>query len=189
MTVLFRISVLFLLSAAFAAAQTGFRNSVVFTGGSARDVNAFCCETETALSLGITYGYRPVAHLQLEAGLTAALSSAPEIRGANYDIRPADRFFWVPFGARGILPVSGGRVELSLSGGGLYEKYQVSNPASVVGLVSRDGWGGYLAGGAALAIDRSRHFWLGVSPHWFMANAGNARDRWLVIAGDFGFRF
>ncbi len=134
----------------------------------------------------------PLLYLDIEAGVTTALNPTPEIRGAHFDIKPDTRFIWVPFGVRGILPLRRGRIELSAGGGGLYEKYSVSNPNDAVGLTSRDGWGGYFAGGAAIALDRGRHLWLGASPRWFLANTGfggNAKDRWFVIGGDFGFRF
>lgn len=185
------LAVAVLSFASLTNAQSDFRNSFTFSGGYARDVNASCCQTNTAVSLGASYGYRVLPNLQAEAGVATALSPTPEIRGANYDIKPDDRFIWVPFGVRGILPVKHGRVELSVGAGGLHEKYSVSNPSTNVGLVSRDGWGGYFAGGVAVALDRGRHFWLGVSPRWYLANAnsGYAHDRWFVVAGDLGFRF
>ncbi len=109
----------------------------------------------------------------------------------SIDIKLNDRFIWVPFGVRGILPLRNGQIELSAGGGGLYEKYSVSNPNPSVGLLSRSGWGGYFVAGAAVAIDRDRHFWLGASPRWFLANANgaNAHDRWFVVSGEFSFRF
>ena len=175
-----------------AGAQPDPRNSITFSGGYARDIHASCCQTDSALSLGASYGYRVFPFLQLEAGATTALHPRPEIRGANYDIKPEDRFIWVPFGVRGVLPLRRGRVELSAGGGGLYEKYSVSNPDSGIGLATYDGWGGYFVAGAAASIDRRRHFWLGASPRWFLANAGYkgyTHDRWFVITGDFSFRF
>lgn len=167
------------------------RNSLTFSGGFAHDIHARCCQADTSVSLGATYSYHLFRNLGVEAGVVSALNPTPEIRGAHYDIVPRDRFIWVPFGLRGILPLKRGRVELSAAAGGLYEKYSISNPNSAVGLVSRDGWGGYFAGGAAIAMDRGRHFWLGASPRWYLANSndGYAHDRWFVIAGDLGFRF
>jgi hypothetical protein len=174
-----------------ANAQSQLRNSVTFSGGYGRDINSGCCLADTAVSLGASYGYRVLRNLQIEAGIMTALNPAPEIRGAHLDIKPEDRFIWAPFGLRGILPMKRDRIELSLAAGGLYEKYSVSNPNSAVGLRSRDGWGGYFAGGAALAIDRGQHFWLGVSPRLYLANADNGftHDRWFVVSGDLGFRF
>lgn len=172
-------------------AQSDLRNRLTFSGGYARDIHSFCCRTYTAVSLGATYSYRLFHNMELEAGVVTALYPAPEIRGATYDIKPEDRFIWAPFGLRGILPLQRDRIELSAAAGGLYEKYSVSNPNPAFGLQSRDGWGGYFAGGAAIAIDRGRRVWLGASPRWYLVNAngGYAHDRWFVIAGDLGFRF
>jgi hypothetical protein len=172
-------------------AQSELRNSLTFSGGYGRDIHSSCCQTNTAVSLGATYGYRVFHNLEAEAGVVTALYPAAEIFGAHYDIKPDDRFVWVPFGLRGILPIKRGRVELSAAAGGLYEKYAVSNPNQAVGLESRDGWGGYFASGAAIAIDRGRHFWLGASPRWYLANAnrGYTHDRWFVITGELGFGF
>jgi hypothetical protein len=71
----------------------------------------------------------------------------------------------VPFGLRLVAPLWRARLELS-SGGGLYDKYSVSNGnQSPFGPIrSLDGWGGYFMGGAAVALDRGRHWWLGASP-------------------------
>jgi hypothetical protein len=40
-----------------------------------------------------------------------------------------------------------------------------------------------------VALDRSRHWWLGATPRWFLANPHYRRDRWLQIAGEVSFRF
>jgi len=126
----------------------------------------------------------------LEAGLTTALYSV-EIRGASYDYKSDNRFFWIPFGVRGILPLRDGRFELSLGGGGVYEKFSVSSPAASVFLVDRSGWGGQFTAGAKMAIDHGRHFWIGATPRVFFANTegGYRHDRWFVVSGDVSFRF
>ena len=117
------------------------------------------------------------------------MQPSPDIRGANYFWDPNDRFVWVPFGVRFIAPLYLGRIEFSGGGGGLYEKYSVSNPNIGFGLVSRGGWGGYFAGSVSFALDRGKHFWLGATPRWFLANAASARDRWFQLAGEFSVRF
>ncbi len=109
--------------------------------------------------------------------MVAGLNPTPEIRGAFYDIQPRARFWWVPLGLRGVLPVRRGRIESWLGAGGLFEQYQVSNPHPEVGLVSHRGFGGYVAGGAAIAVDKGRHVWVGASPHLFLANGSYVRDR------------
>lgn len=66
--------------------------------------------SDTAVSLGATYGYRAFHYVEIEAGVTTALNPTPELRGANYNIKPDTRFIWVPFGVRGILPLRRGRI-------------------------------------------------------------------------------
>jgi hypothetical protein len=129
-------------------------------------------------------------YLEAEAGVTVATNPAPEIRGASYDIKPDDRFIWIPFGVRGVLPFRGGRVELSAGGGGFIDKYAVSNPSPGVGLISHAGAGGYFVGGAAMAITRSRRFWVSTSTHFYLANINEGtHDRWMTVGGEFSYRF
>jgi len=178
-------TVLFL--ATLAKAQADLRNSVTFSGGYSRDVDAICCQTDTAVSLGGTYGYRIWPFLQVEAGVTTALNPVGAFIGSNYNVRPSSRFVWVPFGVRGILPLHSDRIELSVGAGGLYEKFSIAaNPPGVAG---RQGWGEHFGASAALSLDHGRHFWLGVSPRLFLANTGGPNDRWFVITGDVSFRF
>lgn len=176
--------------AIFANAQPEMRNTVTFSGGFAHNVGNFCCG-ESAPFLAATYSYRLLPHLDLEAGVDSAISLGTEVRGATYDIRTGDRLLWVPFGIKGVLPTWHKRAELFAGAGGLYEKYLVGNPADFVGISPRSGWGGYAAAGAALALDRGRHYWLGGSSRLFFANtsSGYSHDRWFAASLDFGFRF
>ena len=182
----------FLLFAAAvcAFAQSESKNTLTFSGGLANNAGNTCCG-DTSPALGLTYSYRFLPHVALEAGVDSAIALGTEIRGANYDAHIGDRMFWVPFGVRGILPLRHNRIELFVSAGGLYEKYYAANPFDSVGVVSRDGWGGYAALGASVALDRSRHFWLGGSSHFFFGNSNNgyAHDRWVTTTADFSFRF
>src|SRR5260370_41854640 len=73
-----------------ANAQSDMRNRLTISGGYGRDVNSNCCQTNTTVSLGATYGYRVFHNLEIEAGVVTALHPAAEIRGANYDIKPED---------------------------------------------------------------------------------------------------
>ena len=146
-----------------ANAQSEMRNTITFSGGWAHNIGNNCCGDSTP-NVGVSYAYRLFPHVAAEVGLDTALSVGSEARGAHYDLKADDRFFWVPFGFRGILPLREGRVEISAAAGALYEKYSVGSPAESVGFVSREGWGGYASAGASIALDRRRHFWLGSSP-------------------------
>ncbi len=180
-------ALLFLTGLAMCAnAQTEMRNTFTLSGGLAHNVGATCCG-DSAPSAGATYAYRLLPHVDLEAGIDTALSLGSEARGANYDFKANDRFLWVPFGLRGVLPLRRDRVEVSVGAGGTYERYSASDP--IFG--PRHGWGGYASGAAAVALDGRRHFWLGASSRWFFVNAdrGYAHDRWLVVNVDLGLRF
>jgi hypothetical protein len=185
-----KIPVLFFAILTSAFAQSGLHHSVTFGAWAAVSAQTNCCQSDTAASFGVTYGYRLLPFLQFEGGLTTAANTEPEFRGANYQIHPHDRYVWAPFGVRGILPV-GERVELSAVGGGLFEHYSADSSGLAFGLVDRHGWGCHAGVSAAVALDRGRHFWLGGSPRFFFANAnhGYSHDRWFVLAGELSFRF
>ena len=138
----------------------------------------------------MSYSYRLIPHLDLDAGVHATSSLGTEIRGATYDFFLNDHVLWVPFGVRGVLPVWRNRVEIFAGAGGVYERY-FALEGTIVGQISRDGWGGQASGGASIALDRRRRFWLGGSSYFFFANTNNgfSHDRWVTATGDFGFRF
>jgi hypothetical protein len=94
----------------------------------------------------------------------------PDICSSHGCYNPNDRFIWVSVGVRFVAPLWRGRLELSTGGGGAYESYSVSNENTAFGIQSVDGWGSYFVGGGAVALDHGRHWWLGSSPHWFLAN-------------------
>ena len=73
----------------------------------------------------------------------------------------------------------------------MYENYSAGNIPTFIGLQSQHAWGGYLMAGAAAALERSRHFWLGVSAREFLgaANRTGGSDRWSVVTGDLSVRF
>jgi len=184
---------LFLLFAIWAVwpveAQGSFRNQLTFGGGWTHELNGY--EPETAAVLEGSYGYRLRRHLQVEAGLVVGLQPAAELCSAHGCSQPHDRYYWVPFGLRVVAPLWRGRLEVSAGGGGVYEKYVVANtnqiPCCFYGV---DGWGGYFVGGAAVPLDRGRHWWVGASPKWFLANPTEGQhDRWFVIPLEFSWRF
>jgi hypothetical protein len=172
-------------------AQQGSVNRLTLSGGWSRQTPAPAYEAaQTAATLGISYGFRPWKHVEFEAGVFAGLQPVPSVCNAHGCFDPDDRLIWVPFGIRFVAPLAAGRIELSAGGGGLYEAYSLTNEASnPFALRSYSGWGGYFTGGAAVALDRSRHWWLSATPRWFLANPQYRRDRWFQIAGEVSFRF
>lgn len=183
-----RLIIPLILLACSVRAQSFPKNRLTFSGGWADQISP-SYGGENATSLGLTYGYRANPHVEFEVGVQTALKPGPEIRGASYDFKPDDRYIWVPFGVKFIVPIDRDRFELSAGGGGLYQKYSISNSGSGFGFQPYHAWGGYLVESASVALDRRRHFWVGVGPRFFLANGDYHRDRWFTITGEFSFRF
>ena len=122
-----------------------------------------------ATTLGLTYSYRLHKYAAADVGVVSTLPRDTEIRGGSYDYKPDERYLWVPFGVRGILPI-GEWIEFSVGGGGVYEKLTVPNPAPAINFEGRSGWGGYAGGALAVSVDRRRRIWLSVIPRYYFAN-------------------
>ncbi|MCX6630770.1 MAG: hypothetical protein NTW28_24405 [Candidatus Solibacter sp.] len=166
-------------------AQSWQKSRITVSGGWMRQLFGYDYERQTAPVVGISYGYSPLKFMESEAGVHVALQPGQELCYRFGCYVPDDRYFWVPFGVRFIAPLLAKRLELSLGGGGLYQKYSVSNPDNWF----RDGWGGYLSGGTAVALDRRRRFWAGVTPRVILANPKYVRNLWFTITGDLSFHF
>jgi hypothetical protein len=177
-----------LLSAVCGYAESDPRNRLTFSGGWSRQIGGVSFPKQSAIGLGGSYGYRLNKHVEAEAGLFTTLDPTGEQCSSSGCVDVGDRYYWLPFGIRFIAPLVEGRAELSAGGGGLYEKY-TANPTPWGAPEGRHGWGGYFVGSAAVALDPSRHFWLGVTPRFFLANPTYARDRWLQLCGEFSVRF
>jgi hypothetical protein len=180
----------FLLLAIYATAQSAPPNRLTFSGAWSRQISGYVYQQQkSALGVGLSYGYRVHRYVELEAGFLTALNPTGEVCYSHGCEDVGDRFHWVPFGVRFIAPLYLGRVEFSGGGGGLYEKYTVGNTPPGGGYYSRSGWGGYFVGSTAIALDRSRHYWLSATPRWFLANPPYNRDRWFQLSGEFSIRF
>jgi hypothetical protein len=68
--------VLVLAIATSTYAQSNLHHSFTFSLGAAIPVQTNCCQNDTVASLGLTYGYRVLPFLQLEAGFTTAANAA-----------------------------------------------------------------------------------------------------------------
>jgi hypothetical protein len=172
-------------------AQSWQKNRITVSGGWMRQLYGYHGEQlTTAPVVGLSYGYRPLKFMEFEAGVHVALQPGGVSCNAHGCYDPNDRYIWVPFGVRFIAPLVAGRLELSAGGGGLYERYSLSNPDSPFGYQpGYGGWGGYFSGGAAVALDRRHRFWAGATPRVILANPRYRRDRWFTITGDITFRF
>jgi hypothetical protein len=178
-----------LCAAGWVHAQTDGRNRVTVSGGWVGQIYSNVFYRQTAPLVGVSYGYRPLKFLEIESGLSVGFQPGDQScnRFGCYD--PNDRYFWIPLGVRFVSPPLAGRVELSLGGGGLLQRYAVSNPDNPYSISSENGLGGYFVSGAAIAVDHRHRFWLGATPRVLLANPEFRRYRWFTITGDFTFRF
>ena len=183
-----RCASLALVALCSACAQETLADRITFSGGWSHEIDNQRFPTrESATGLGISYGHRFRPWIEAEAGLFTALDPTG-VQCASSGCRDAsDHYYWVPFGVRFIAPLYRRRIDISGGGGGLYEKYSgdlLGGPP-----VSRSGGGGYFLASAAVALDRGRHFWVGATPRWLLANASYTRDRWFQISAEISFRF
>jgi hypothetical protein len=171
--------------------QSFERNEFTFTAGYGWQVDVQSgLPRLRAVSLGGTYGFHPRRWLAIEGGELTATNPTGVINSEYGYFNVHDRFRWVPFGARFILPLRHDRFEISAGGGGVYERYAVGNTQIPNGPAPYSGWGGYFKAKAAVALDPGRHIWLGATPQWILVNAlVGVRDRWFVLTGDVSFRF
>ncbi|MGO4883603.1 MAG: hypothetical protein ACLP59_22705 [Bryobacteraceae bacterium] len=172
-------------------AQSFDRNEFTFNGGYAWQFHVPTGnQKDTAVSLGGTYSFHFRRWLAFEGGILTAIDPTGVVGSYAGFFDVHDRYTWIPFGVRFIVPVHHDRIEISAGGGGVYERYTVGNPNAPYAPSPYSGAGGYFKGEAALALDPGRHFWLGVTPQWILANGPNGqRDRWFVLTGNLGFRF
>jgi hypothetical protein len=170
-------------------AQSFPRNEVTFSGGDSFQIFTPFADSNSAVSLGGTFGYRFTPHVTAEAGVFGVIDPFPPECGYSGCFGRDNRFIQVPFGLKFSLPVRHDRFELSVGGGGLYQRFSVSNPNTDFGETGYSAWGGYFKATAGVAIDRRKRLWLSVTPRWSLANSGGIRDRWFMLTGDISYRF
>jgi hypothetical protein len=96
-----------------------------------------------------------------------------------------ERFTFMPFGLRGILPLAGGRTELFVGTGGARlwsTNYTFGSSFNANKIL----W--QANGGFRVALDRARHFRLG--PVFRLSrDLGRPTQQWLSITGELSYRF
>src|ERR1017187_7202307 len=130
-----RIALLSCFLPFLAYGQSFERNEFTFNGGYGWQAGIPTgSPRDTAVCLGGTYSFRLRRWLALEGGVLTAINPTGVINSefGYFDIH--DRFTWVPFGVRFILPLRHDRFELSAGGGGAYEtgnSNQIPSPLDV----------------------------------------------------------
>jgi len=157
------------------------------------------------------YGYRLHRYIQADVGLDTIFYAARVrdfLDSSTFGpLRIRDYQFLIPFGARAILPVDrGGRFLLSGGGGGARLQYSelLRQPGEYYNLDcyvcnSRGGWGYYGLVGGSVALDRYKHFRVGVIGKVYQGHTKGdpigavppfrTRDRWANVMGEFGVSF
>lgn len=159
---------------------------------------------------GFGYGYRFHRNLQIDTGLDTIFYAA---RVRDFldtrtfgPLRIRDYQFLIPFGARAVLPLDRGRFLVSAGGGGVRFQYTelLRQPGEYLRLDcyvcnTRGGWGYYGLVAGSVALDRHKHFRLGVTGKVYQGHTrgdplgpfppSRTRDRWANVMGEFGIAF
>jgi hypothetical protein len=138
----------------------------------------------------VRYSYRPLRWLALEAGL----EQIPRPIGASvcceYETNANDELFLLPFGARYVWEPTGGRVRLSLGGGGAYLNHTIGHQNLAEDLVGASGWGGQFVAAGDFALTRSGRFRAGVTARYYYIRVGpEVTARIFTVGPEFAFSF
>jgi hypothetical protein len=159
--------------------------------------------------ISVGYGYRLLNYLQVDGGLDTVFGAAGVRAFLPSDLgylRIRDFQWLIPFGGRLVLPLSGGRLQLSGGGGGAYMRYseRLRQPSSYYKYEcpdcgSRSGWGTYALASGSYALDHYQLFRLGVTAKFYRghtdgaalgsAPAAETLDRWINVFADFTVSF
>ena len=165
---------------------------------------------QNAFGWTLGYGYRPLPYLQIDAGYEGSYNAADV--NDFYDqpafgpLRIRDFQTFLPFGARVILPLAGGRVEVFGGGGGAYLRYSenLRQPSDWVRVGcpvcrARDGFGWQALAGFAVGLNPGNAMKLGVFTRVYDATTsgppvgniwdGTTKDRWLNTYLSLSFSF
>jgi hypothetical protein len=162
----------------------------------------------TAPGAGFNLGTGVHRHFQLDAGFDAGTGAAGVSRTINTTGGPrsvGDTEYFVPLGARFVLPLFRERLLLSGGGGGAYISYTETPKAGAnevvicTSCVSRSGGGAFEVAQIKVMLDKQRRFGVGSTTRWYQASSkggalgtnlqGNSKDRWTTVAGTLGFHF
>jgi hypothetical protein len=193
-----------------AAQSWHHKHSFTVGAGAAQPRAHLAGQLSDSAVLTIGYGYRLHRYLQADLGLDTIFYAA-RVRdfletGAFGPLRIRDYQFLIPFGARAVAPLDRGRFLFSAGGGGVRFQYtellrQPSDYYDIDCYVcrSRGGWGYYGLASGSVALDRRRHFRLGVTGKVYQGYTrgdsfgplppSRTRDRWANVTGEFGFSF
>lgn len=124
-------------------------------------------------------GYSQILSI-VPSGTAFSLNSPNPTNYSVYPYHNRDVVTLLPFGFRGILPLSNDRLELFAGFGGAYAFNSAdSNYNALLGQASL---------GGRFSLDHRRHFWLGSTLRGY-SNLGYGHQTWVSWTADFGVRF
>jgi hypothetical protein len=177
---------LLLLTASFsliAFSQEAGRNTITlgvgggFPSGGYRDDGI-----SNSAAFSASYEFRLFKYLAPEIGVVNTIPNVVENNQFGL-FTTRERVTVVSVGARGILPLKQGRIELFAGAGAAYSG---STDAELTAVGSN--WLFQVNGGGRVAIDRRHRFWVGPTVR-FSRDAGRPTEEWVSLTGDLGFRF
>jgi hypothetical protein len=98
------------------------------------------------------------------------------------------RSTFLPFGVRGILPISNQRVELYAGAGGAYVWHGLGVLPTYFG-EGLNQWLWQVNAGARVAFTHSHRYWLGITTRYYRDGLGSNKQQYLACTGEFSVRF
>lgn len=123
-----------------------------------------------APGFAINYSYRPRRWFALETGFEQILRPVGSSVCCRYLNNANDELYLVPFGVRYVWEAEGGRVRLSMGGGGAYVIYKVGQEAASSFVYSFSGWGGQFVVSGDYGLTRSGKFRVGFAGRYYYAS-------------------
>jgi hypothetical protein len=185
------------------------RHNFTFGAGAFRPRGDLSGALDDTGGISVAYGYRFLRYLQADVGLDMIFGAAGVRAFLPTEIgyfRISDREYFLPFGARAIAPLVGGRVLISGGGGGAWLKYheRLRQPSQDFHIdcpdcTARSGWGYYALANASYFLDSGKHFRVGVTGRAVRGHTdgdplgglppSRTKDHWLTMLAEFGFSF
>ena len=169
-------------------AQTYFRND--FNAGFRYELKAGQNSyfLNNAPGYTVSYAYRPVRWLALEAGLEQIPRPIGSSVCCEYQTNAYDELFLVPLGARYVWEPDRGRIRLSVGGGGAYMNHAIGYEYPPDLLFSTSGRGGQAVAAVSYALTRSRRFHVGITGRYYYVPINRyVNARLFTIGPDFTF--
>lgn len=165
----------------------------------------------TSPAIRINYGYRFLKNFQADIGFDTVFHAAKirDFYESNFgDLRIKDYQFFLPVGARTIVPLANNRVQFHAGGGGAWMTYRerIRQPFGDSNIRldcpvcrTRSGFGYYALLGTSVALDRAQLFRLGFTTKLYRGRtsgdafgpvpATRTQDQWLTTAAEFSVNF